>query len=157
MGCSTGFRLRKPPMVPGIARKVDAKITGRTPLMFTLMGMKELWPPYILRPTTRLAYWTGMRRSALFIKTMKAISKRKTMPVRGTHSHIMPPVLNISLPRRSTEEGTRETIPAKRMREMPLPMPFSSMRSPSQTTSMAPAVKAAMMVTAARAPEAPEV
>ena len=37
----------------------------------------------------------------------------------------------------------------------PLPMPFSSMRSPSQTTSMAPAVKAEMMVTAARAPIVP--
>ena len=29
----------KPTMVPGIARKVEAKMMGRTPLMFTLMGM----------------------------------------------------------------------------------------------------------------------
>ena len=31
------------------------KMMGITPLIFTLMGMWLFWPPYILRPTTRLA------------------------------------------------------------------------------------------------------
>ena len=34
----------------------EAKITGMTPPVFTLSGMCVLEPPYILRPTTRLAY-----------------------------------------------------------------------------------------------------
>src|SRR5690606_22011112 len=38
------------------------KMTGMTPALFTRKGMCVAWPPYILRPTTRLAYCTGMRR-----------------------------------------------------------------------------------------------
>ena len=40
--------------------------------------------------------------------------------------------------------GRRETIPAKMMREMPLPMPFSVMDSPSHIRKAVPAVR--MMV-----------
>ena len=42
----------------GNARIDEAKITGITPPVFTLSGMCVLDPPYIRRPTTRLAYWT---------------------------------------------------------------------------------------------------
>ncbi len=39
-----------------------AKMIGMTPAWFTFNGMYVDCPPIILRPTTRLAYWTGMRR-----------------------------------------------------------------------------------------------
>ena len=45
------------------------------------------------------------------------------------------------------ELGMPATMPPKMMREMPLPMPFSVMSSPSQTRNMVPAV----MATTARA------
>ena len=59
-----------------------AKITGRTPAMLTFMGRLVLWPPYILRPTWRLAYCTGMRRSASLMNTMNAI--RASMPITSS-------------------------------------------------------------------------
>ena len=37
-------------------------MTGMTPPVFTFSGMCVLDPPYIRRPTTRLAYWTVTRR-----------------------------------------------------------------------------------------------
>ena len=49
-------------MVVGIASRELAKITGSTPERFTLIGRWLDCPPYILRPTTRLAYCTGIRR-----------------------------------------------------------------------------------------------
>ena len=45
-------------MVCGNARIDDAKMTGMTPPVLTLSGMCVLDPPYIRRPTTRLAYCT---------------------------------------------------------------------------------------------------
>ena len=45
-------------IVAGNARIDDAKITGMTPPVLTFSGMCVLEPPYIRRPTTRLAYWT---------------------------------------------------------------------------------------------------
>ena len=43
-------------IVAGNARMDDAKMTGMTPPVFTFSGMCVLDPPYIRRPTTRLAY-----------------------------------------------------------------------------------------------------
>ena len=51
-------------IVPGKSRIDDAKIGGITPDVLILSGRCELWPLYIRRPTTRLAYCTGMRRCA---------------------------------------------------------------------------------------------
>ena len=48
-------------MVPGIARIELAKMIGRTPDILTLIGIRVDWPPYSFRPTTRLAYCTGIR------------------------------------------------------------------------------------------------
>ena len=52
-------------------------------------------------------------------------------------------------------EGSRAMMPANRIREIPLPIPFSSMRSPSQTTSMAPAENASTMAMPEIQPAAP--
>src|ERR1700757_4082707 len=56
----------------GADRMELAKMTGMTPPELTLRGRWVDWPPIIFRPTMRLAYWTGMRRSERSTKTMKA-------------------------------------------------------------------------------------
>ena len=56
----------------GADRMELAKMTGITPPELTLSGRCVDWPPIILRPTMRLAYCTGMRRSERSTKTMKA-------------------------------------------------------------------------------------
>src|SRR5438093_5161045 len=53
----------------GKYRTDDAKMIGMTPAWFTFSGMYVDWPPIILRPTTRLAYWTGIRRWPCSIHT----------------------------------------------------------------------------------------
>ena len=58
--------------VSGNARIEEAKITGITPPALTFSGMWVDCPPITLRPTTRLAYCTGMRRSPRSTRTMKA-------------------------------------------------------------------------------------
>ena len=50
--------------------------------MFTFRGMWLDWPPYILRPTTRLAYWTGMRRSEFWMNTMSTTMASMPMTIR---------------------------------------------------------------------------
>ena len=52
----------------------EAKMTGMTPAWFTFSGMYVEVPPYIRRPTIRLAYWIGIRRCACSISAMNAIS-----------------------------------------------------------------------------------
>ena len=47
-------------------------MTGMTPPALTLSGMWVAWPPITRRPTTRLAYCTGMRRSPRSTSTMNA-------------------------------------------------------------------------------------
>jgi hypothetical protein len=59
-------------IVAGKARIDEAKITGMTPPVLTLSGMCVLEPPYIRRPTTRLAYWTVTRRWPRSTKTIAA-------------------------------------------------------------------------------------
>ena len=57
-------------MVAGNMIIEEAKIGGITPDVFIFKGRWVLWPPYILRPTTRLAYCTGIRRCPRSMKTM---------------------------------------------------------------------------------------
>ena len=74
----------KPRIVPGIASREEAKMIGRTPDMLTLIGIKVDWPPYILRPTTRFAYCTGMRRSAFVMMMITTISAKNSTTISGT-------------------------------------------------------------------------
>ena len=59
-------------MVAGNASNELAKIGGMTPPELTRSGKYEDWPPMTRRPTTRLAYCTGMRRWPPSTRTMKA-------------------------------------------------------------------------------------
>ena len=58
--------------ITGKDRIEEAKITGMTPPALTFSGMWVDCPPITRRPTTRLAYCTGMRRSPRSTRTMKA-------------------------------------------------------------------------------------
>src|ERR1041385_4212583 len=48
--------------VAGNRIREEAKMTGMTPAVLMRRGMWVDCPPYIRRPTTRLAYWTGIFR-----------------------------------------------------------------------------------------------
>ena len=52
----------------------EAKMTGMTPAWLILSGMYVDAPPYIRRPTIRLAYWIGIRRCACSIKATNAMT-----------------------------------------------------------------------------------
>ena len=67
-----------PAIVAGNARIDDAKMTGMTPPVFTFSGMCVLDPPYIRRPTTRLAYCTVTRRCPRSTKMIAAITSAIT-------------------------------------------------------------------------------
>ena len=72
-----------PQKVVAVGNKAKQMI-GRTPDMLTLIGIKVDWPPYILRPTTRFAYCTGMRRSAFVMMMITTISAKNSTTISGT-------------------------------------------------------------------------
>ncbi len=115
-------------------------MTGITPDIFTFMGRWVDWPPYILRPTIRLAYWMGMRRSAFVINTIKPIMATATTRITTREMIFILP-LRIPLTMLITAEGPRETMEANRIREMPLPTPLELICSPSHIMKLEPAVK----------------
>ena len=133
-----------------------AKMIGITPLIATLIGMCVFCPPYCFLPTTRLAYWIGILLSDSFMKTMKPIIRTNTTSTRGTTRAYFESDLICSNIER-TLEGPLETIPAKRIMEIPLPIPFSLILLPSHTTSCEPATNAVTITIAANTPEAPSV
>ena len=87
-----------------------------------------------MRPTTRFAYWTGMRRWPSWTKTIATItaSARKGIITTKTWSGF------------SHQDwipcGSLETIEAKIISEMPLPMPRWVISSPNHISSVQPAV-----------------
>jgi len=96
--------------------------------------MKVLWPPIMRRPTTRLAYWTGMRRSPLVIQmtptiTAIPITMKRTIGSMSIENSCCAP------------EGMRDTMLMKIMIDMPLPMPRAVMSSPSHITTTAPVTR----------------
>ena len=88
-----------------------------------------------MRPTIRFAYWTGMRRWPSWTKTIATITASATKGIITTktwsglvHQAWMP-------------AGRPETIEAKIISEMPLPMPRWVISSPSHISSVQPAVR----------------
>ena len=123
----------------------DAKMTGMTPPVFTLSGMCVLDPPYIRRPTTRLAYWTVTRRCPRSTNTIAAITQ--IISTSRMISRISPicPVRNWSRVRIAAL-GRPTTMPAKMMSDMPLPMPRSVICSPSHMTNAEPVVSVSTVI-----------
>src|SRR5882672_4623182 len=82
-------------MVGGNASSELAKIGGITPPELTRSGKYEDCPPMTRRPTTRLAYCTGIRRCAPSTYTMKATTaiisatrKIKAIGVNGPQARV---------------------------------------------------------------------
>src|SRR5207245_10912488 len=65
-----------------------AKMTGITPPALTRKGRCVDCPPITLRPTTRLAYCTGILRSARSTNTMNATTDRKSTRLNSSHGSI---------------------------------------------------------------------
>ena len=72
--CWTQGIWMNPAIVAGNAMIDEAKIGGITPAVLILRGMCVLWPPNTRRPTTRLAYCTGILRLPVSRNTMAAIT-----------------------------------------------------------------------------------
>ena len=120
-------------MVGGRIVMEAAKMTGITPAMFTRIGMYVVPPDVMRRPTCRLAYWIGMRRTPSFTKTMPSTMATAMMPMITAVTGGSP-----SQPRSAA--GRADTIEQKMSSEMPLPTPFCVMSSPIHITSVVPAV-----------------
>ena len=109
-------------------------MTGITPAWLTLSGRYVEVPPYMRRPTMRLAYCTGIRRWPCSTNTTPTMM---ISAATQTAAKMAPPRLSrICLP----SEGMRAAMPAKISSDMPLPMPRSVISSPIHITSAAPAV-----------------
>src|SRR5215471_19484829 len=118
--------------------RLEAKMTGITPAWLTFIGMYVEVPPYIRRPTIRLAYCTGMRRCACSMNTMPV----KTTTTTATDSTevngpLVWKMVNIS-------PGMTAMTCVKIRIDMPLPTPRSVISSPIH---MMTAVPATMVIT----------
>ena len=108
--------------------------------VLTLSGKCEVMPPYILRPTTRLAYWTGMRRcprsTKIIAPTTNTLNTKINNATSGPNS---PSRINCRVV--VTADGRRATMPAKMIKEIPFPMPRSVICSPNHMINAVPEVK----------------
>ncbi len=96
-------------------------------------------PPYILRPTTRLAKVTGIRRWPWSTKTM---STNKASDTRITIENLSrPPTWRTVL----SPEGMPATTLAKIRIDIPCPIPRWVISSASHITKAVPAVKVSTM------------
>ena len=101
-----------------------------------------------LRPMTRFAYCTGMRRcppSTYTMKAttaiMKAIRNISASPVNGPQAAVFALVTRSSMAR-----GKPTTMPTKIMSDIPLPMPRSLICSPSHMMKAEPVVSVRMVI-----------
>ena len=98
-----------------------------------------LAPPYIFRPTTRLAYCTGILRWARSISTIAPTTiTANTMNSNAVMIDMLPVRRSWNVFTRA--RGRPTTMPAKMINEMPLPTPRSVICSPSHITNAVPVV-----------------
>src|SRR5947208_159841 len=100
------------------------------------------------RPTTRLAYCTGMRRCPPSTKTMNAttaiisaISSTSARGVKGPQACV-----RAFSYKSTTARGSPTTIPTKMISDIPLPMPRSLICSPSHMMNAEPVVSVRMVI-----------
>ncbi len=112
----------------------EAKMTGTTPAMFTLIGMYVFVPPRVRRPTMRFAYCTGMRRCDCSTKTTRATT---TMPTASTRRKTSKP-RDVAMAHMAA--GNCAAIEVKMRMDMPLPTPRSVTSSANHMMRPVPAV-----------------
>ena len=97
------------------------------------------------RPTTRRAYWMGMRRWARSKYTITpTTTTMKPTSSRNASGEIWS--VRIMSQTRLSAEGMRVTMPAKMTSEMPLPIPRSLICSPSHMMNEVPAARVMIVV-----------
>ena len=118
---------------------LTAKMSGIMPAELTRNGIVVACPPYCCCPRTRRAYCTGIFRTPSLMRMMPTIVS-SPMPAKRmieTRLNDEPPVSRFASP-----PGNPATMPPKMMMLTPLPMPFSVINSPIQTsTSVAATVE----------------
>ena len=125
---------------------LTAKMIGMTPAWLTRSG-RNVWPPwYMRRPRTREAYWIGIRRWPSWMKMITATAEMPRMANRTKRARSGLLMNAVSAP------GARLTMPAKMMKLMPLPIPFSVISSPSHIRVTDPAVSVAIWVIVSQLP-----
>ena len=115
----------------------DAKIIGITPDAFTRIGINVVCPPYILLPLTCFAYCTVILLSPPSIKTMNAKSATTRIKNPKMFQSLLGSVGTVLNAFRS-EVPAVERIPTKMISDVPLPMPYSVILSPSHMTITLP-------------------
>src|SRR5262249_17684619 len=128
----------------GITISDDAKITGMTPAWLTFSGKYVEVPPYMRRPTMRLAYCTGMRRWPCSTNTTPVMMMRAAQPTALKMAG--PGDSRMDLP----SAGMRAQMLEKISSDMPLPMPRSVISSPIHITRAPPAVMHSTMTTSVK-------
>ena len=124
----------------------DAKITGMTPPALTFSGRCVDCPPIIRRPTTRRAYWTGILRSPRSTKTMNPTTTIIATTITTATMTFHWPVTKTFSYTFWTAPGRPTTMPAKMIRDMPLPMPRSVICSPSHMMNAVPVVRVRIII-----------
>ena len=118
---------------------------GITPAWFTRSGRYCRVPPYTRRPRTCLALCVGMRRWPSVMNTTPATTAQNSTTSRINTSR---PCLPEPLPSSRVDSdnncwaapGMPAKMPAMMIRLMPLPMPNSSICSPSHIRKIVPDV-----------------
>src|SRR6185312_7173311 len=129
----------------GSCSSEEAKMIGMTPGWLTLIGIYVEEPPYIRRPTMRLAYCTGTRRWPCSMKTTRPTS---TMPTAMTPKKTtQPPPSEEDCLMDHSWVGSCEAIEVNISRDMPLPTPRSVISSPSHMMIEVAATMTATMTT----------
>ena len=123
---------------------LTAKMIGITPAWLTRSGRKVVPPWYMRRPRTRLAYWIGMRRWPSVTKMIAAMAKTPKT-AKTARAARLGESMNVPI-----AWGARPTMPAKMMKLIPLPIPFSVMSSPSHISRMEPAVRVTIWVSVSK-------
>ncbi len=110
---------------------------GITPAVLTLRGMCVFCPPYTLRPTTRLAYCTGIFLVPCVNNTTKQMTKN-IMPINTISDNKFRTSSLTSVISLMITFGNPDIIPTMIIKEIPFPIPFSVTRSPIHISSIVP-------------------
>ena len=75
--CQNPLSGKKEAIVLGMNMIDCAKMIGITPAALTRSGRYCVVPPNTFRPTTRLAYWTGIRRVPCVTRTTNIVTRKR--------------------------------------------------------------------------------
>ena len=119
---------------------------GITPAVLIFSGRKELSPPYIRLPCWRLGYCTRSRLCARSKKTMASTTPTDNTTTNRNSSGLICPVRVCDSICQSVM-GRRATMPAKMIKEEPLPTPRLVICSPIHRNRLPPVSVATVEIT----------